>query len=310
MASFRSRIVRFISGQYMKRVTPYRKETDLRRGLERRTSMLRPARGVAVQPENIAGIDCEMHVPEGCEDAPLIYYLHGGAYVMGSPRTHRRMVSFIARAAGMRALLPDYRLAPEHRFPAQLEDSLAVYRALLQGGLASSAIAIGGDSAGGNLTMATLLALRDAGEPMPGACFLLSPWLDLAGEGETHVTRDGLDPWFKASHLAPAAKKFCDENQVKNPLVSPVYAEAHGLPPTLIHVGDHEILLSDSVRMADHMRSAGSQVELKIWDDMWHVFQFFIGQMPESKEAIADIAAFLKSRFAAAAETPAESRAA
>jgi acetyl esterase/lipase len=309
MASFRSRIVRFFSRQYMKRVTPFRNEGDLRRGLERRTSLLSHAHDVEVRQESIAGIDCEIQVPKGCDEAPIIYYLHGGAYVMGSPRTHRRMLSFIARAAGMRAILPDYRLSPENRFPAALEDSLAVYRELLRGGAESSSVAIGGDSAGGNLAVATLLALRDGGEPLPAACFLMSPWLDLAGEGETHVSRNGIDPWFKAEHLAPTVKKYCDESEIRNPLVSPVYADASGLPPTLIHVGDDEILLSDSVRMADHIHAAGGEVELKIWDDMWHVFQFFVGQMPESDEAIADIAAFLKSKFSAA-ESPAESRAA
>jgi acetyl esterase/lipase len=297
MASFRSRIVRFISRRYMKRVTPQRDIHELRRGLEARTSMLSPAHGVDVSEESIAGIRCELHVPAGCDDAPLIYYLHGGAYVMGSPATHRRLVSFIARAAGMRAVLPDYRLAPENRFPAALEDSLAVYRALLQGGMRVGDMAIGGDSAGGNLAMATLLSLRDSGEPLPSACFLMSPWLDLAGEGESHTSRARVDPWFRADHLPAIVERIVDLSETRNPLVSPVYADAAGLPPTFIQVGDHEILLSDSVRMADHIEMAGGRAEITIWPDMWHVFQFFVGQMPESMQAIADIGRFLQAEF-------------
>ena len=310
MASFRSRIVRFISRQYMKRVTPDRDEHELRRGLEKRTSMLKPARGVTVRQENIAGIACELHVPEGCSEAPLIFYLHGGAYIMGSPATHRRLVSFIARAAGMRAVLPDYRLAPEHRFPAALEDSLAVYRALLQGGTRAGEIAVGGDSAGGNLAMATLLSIRDSSEPLPAACFLMSPWLDLAGQGESHVSRARIDPWFRAEHLPAVVEKIVDLSETKNPLVSPVYADATGLPPTFIQVGDHEILLSDSIRMADHIRMAGGRAELAIWPDMWHVFQFFVGQMPESLQAIEDIGGFLRAEFENRARQPAKDQAA
>ena len=297
MASIRSFIVRQISKQYMKKVHPNRDVHDMRRGFEMRAGALPPARGVTVQKESIDGVDCELYVPKGCEEAPLIYYLHGGAYMMGSPVTHRRLVSFIASMSGMRAVLPDYRLAPENRFPAQLEDSLRVWHALLKGGTSPADIAIGGDSAGGNLAMATMLSLRDGGELMPAACFLLSPWLDLAGEGESQHTRSKFDPWFKPSYLPAVVSKFCDKDEIRSPLVSPVFADASGLPPTLIQVGDHEILLSDSTRMADKINAAGGRADLHIWPNMWHVFQFFIGQMPESKKAIDDIARFLRSEF-------------
>jgi acetyl esterase/lipase len=294
----------------MKTVTPDRNVHDLRQGLEARTTMLSPAHGVDVREESIAGIDCEIHVPQGCADAPVIYYLHGGAYIMGSPGTHRRLVSFIARSAGMRAVLPDYRLAPENRFPAALEDSLAVYRALLQGGLRASDIAIGGDSAGGNLAVSTLLSLRDSAEAMPAACFLMSPWLDLDGQGESHSTRDKIDPWFRTEHLPAIAAMFVDKSETRNPLVSPVYADAAGLPPTFIQVGDHEILLSDSIRMADHIEMAGGRAEIAIWPQMWHVFQFFVGQMPESMRAISDIGRFLRAEIDNCKQDPAGEQAA
>ena len=297
MASFRSRIVRYFSGHYMRRVTPDKDVHKLRAGLEYRGTLLPPAKGVDIQPATIEGIHCEWHVPPGCEDAPILYYLHGGIYIMGSPATHRRLVSYIAQEAGMRALVPDYRLAPENRFPAALEDSLKVYRRLLRDGIAASAIAFGGDSAGGNLAMATALALRDADEALPGACVLISPWLDMTNDGESRRSRAAIDPWFNPDHVPASVAKMFDESKLRNPLVSPVFADASGLPPILIQVGDHEILLSDSTRMAENIRQAGGEVELELWPDMWHVFQFFIGQMPESMQAVNDIGRYLRTRF-------------
>lgn len=280
----------------MRRVTPDRDVRKLRAGLEYRATLLPPAKGVDVQTTTIEGIHCEWHVPAGCENAPVIYFLHGGIYIMGSPASHRRLVSYIAKEAGMRALVPDYRLAPENRFPCALEDSLSIYRQLLAEGFDSSAIAIGGDSAGGNLSMATVLALRDAGDELPAACFLISPWLDMTNEGESRRSRAEADPWFNPDHVPASAAKMFSEFELRNPLVSPVFADASGLPPTFIQVGDDEILLSDSTRMAENIQKTGGEVELEIWPKMWHVFQFFIGQMPESMQAIENIGQFLRSK--------------
>lgn len=298
MLSIRALIVREISRQYMKRTRLDADVALVRHGFNTRMQLLPPARGVTIREEWIDGIRCEWHVPRGHNDAPVLYYLHGGAYLMGNPATHRRLVSFIARAAGMRALLPDYRLAPENPFPAALEDSLRVWRALVRGGMSARDVAVGGDSAGGNLAVATLLSLRDAGEKLPAACVLLSPWLDLAGEGPSRRTRAGRDPWFKPEYMPVVASRYCGEADLRNPLVSPVYADAHGLPVTYIQVGDCEILLSDSTRMADNIAAAGGRAELHVWPDMWHVFQYFIGQMPESRRAIEDIGRFLRAKFA------------
>ena len=304
MISLRGRMIRFMSKQFFKRIKPDADIDKLRSEFEAIGTKMRPADGVQVRHANIAGIECDWLVPEGCDDAPVLYYLHGGAYVMGSPKTHRRMVSHIVSRAGMRALLPDYRLAPENPFPASLEDSTGVYRALIKGGVDPTNMAIGGDSAGGNLAMATLLALRDAGDPLPATCFLLSPWLDLAAKGESHETRAKHDPWFRPEDMPEVVRKYCSEYDLKNPLVSPVYADASDLPPTLIQVGDHEILLSDSTRLADNISNAGGDVTLQIWPEMWHVFQFFIGQMPESKKAIKRIAEYLRQQLGEHTVTP------
>ena len=297
----RARMVRYFSKQVFKRVSPQSDILRVRKTFEAMQKKNRVAKGVAVSEAELAGIACEWLIPPGCDNAPVLYYLHGGAYLMGSPATHRKMVSHIAKAAGVRALLPDYSLAPEKPFPAGLNDCLAVYRHLIETGVSANDIVISGDSAGGGMSMATMLSLRDAGDPLPAAAVLLSPWLDLTGRGESGITRAEEDPWFRVDDMMDIASMYQPDGELTNPLVSPVFADANGLPPMLIQVGDHEILLSDSTRLTGNITAAGGEVSLKVWPEMWHVFQFFIGQMPESKRAIIDIGDYIRGRFHAAA---------
>jgi len=299
MISLRARLVRFMSREYFKRVGPDSDVAELRKSWDEIAGRLKVAPGVRLREASVGGVRCEWLLPAGCDESKVLLYLHGGAYLLGSARTHRRMVSFIAKAAGMRALLPDYRLAPEHPFPAALEDAIAVFSSLLAAEIPPQNIAIGGDSAGGGLAMATLMSARDAAEPMPAAACLLSPWLDLACEGETVESRGGLDPWFRAADMPEIVRRYCDPKDIRNPLVSPVYGDAFGMPPTLIQVGDHEILLSDSTRMTDRISAAGGEVLLQVWPGMWHVWQYFIGQMPESRRAIDQIGKFLQTKVGA-----------
>ena len=301
MISMRARMVRYFSKQVFKRVSPQSDILRVRKTFEAMQKKNRVAKGVAVSEAELAGIACEWLIPPGCDNAPVLYYLHGGAYLMGSPATHRKMVSHIAKAAGVRALLPDYSLAPEKPFPAGLNDCLAVYRQLLETGVSANDIVISGDSAGGGMSMATMLSLRDAGDPLPAAAVLLSPWLDLTGRGESGITRAEEDPWFRVDDMMDIASMYQPDGELTNPLVSQVFADANGLPPMLIQVGDHEILLSDSTRLTGNITAAGGEVSLKVWPEMWHVFQFFIGQMPESKRAIIDIGDYIRGRFHAAA---------
>jgi acetyl esterase/lipase len=224
--------------------------------------------------------------PAGAPAGKVLLYLHGGAYVLGSPSTHRQLVSHIARAANVNALLPDYRLAPEHRFPAAIDDAVSIYEALLHGGCTPGDIAVAGDSAGGGLTMATLLTLRDAGIPLPACACLLSPWLDLTGSGESMRTHAHRDPWFRPEDLGVVTSFYCDSGERRNPRVSPVFAELHDLPPLYIQVGEDEILLSDSTRLADGVRARGGEAELEIWPGMWHVFQIFVNHVPEARKAV------------------------
>lgn len=295
MISLRGRLIRFFARQYFARVTPDADLAKTRESFENITTRLRIPRNVQVRHATIAGIDCDWLVPTTHDESAVLLYLHGGAYVMGSSRTHRRLVACIARAAGVRAVLPNYRLAPEHPFPAAIEDACAVYRQLLEQGNDPARIVIAGDSAGGGLAVATLVALRDAGDPLPLAAVLLSPWLDLTASGESIQSRARLDPLFRPTDMPATAAFYCDEDALSSPQASPVFADIDGFPPVFIQVGDHEILLSDATRMTDKLSAAGIPVTLQVWPEMWHVFQFFVGQMPEAGRAVRDIGRYIRS---------------
>jgi epsilon-lactone hydrolase len=290
-SSLQARIVRAVTSVWFSLLDAERANIQAARFRINALGKLVPtASGVSVEPVVIAGLDAEWLVPESAPADRLILYLHGGAYVLGGCDSHRHMVSHIARAAGVRALVPEYSLAPENPFPAAVEDVVEVYRALLAKGYEARDIVIAGDSAGGGLAVAGLLACRDAGLPMPAAAFLLSPWLDLSASGESMRTREGHDPWFRPGDVAVIACHYCRSEQVSDPLVSPVFADVERLPPTFIQVGDDEILLSDATRLAENLETCGCEVKLDVYPGMWHVFQAFLLVVPEARAAIASLA--------------------
>lgn len=298
MASLRSKIVRAVTGSYIRAIDASRADVRSMRRRWRRFSRLLPVAPLtAVTRTRVAGVDAEWLHPVGADATKILLYLHGGAYIGGSCDTHRSLTSHIARAAGVRALLPEYRLAPEHPFPAAIEDAVGVYRELLHQGYPAGNIVVAGDSAGGGLAMAMLIALRDRGIGLPAAACLLSPWLDLAGAGESMQTRAPHDPWFRPELLPSVRSYYCEESQLRNPLVSPVYAPLHGLPPLYIQVGEDEILLSDSTRAADAVRAGGGAVELEVWPGMWHVFQMFVREVPEARIAIARLGRSIRTKL-------------
>jgi len=292
--SWRARFLRTITSWYMGFVhTASANLVSARKRLDFFAGMVPKASGVAVRKDSIAGLHAEWLIPDGAPEDRLLLYWHGGGYVVGSCKSHRPFVSHLALEAGVRALLPEYRLAPEHPFPAAIKDAVGVYRSLLEQGYEPANITIAGDSAGGGISVAMLLSLRDAGVPLPGAVVLLSPLLDLSLQGDSMRTRLDRDPWLKPDILRHVARCYCDDAELTDPLVSPVFADASGMPPTLIQVGDDEILLSDSERFAEYMRATGGDVAIEVWPGMWHVWQMFIGLMPESRRAVERLGSFI-----------------
>ncbi len=249
---------------------------------------------VRCEPVNAGGVAGEWIVAPGAAEDRAILYLHGGGYVIGSVNTHREMISRLSRAAGARALGINYRLAPEYPFPAAVEDATAAYRWLLSQGLSPTRTVIAGDSAGGGLTLATLVALRDAGDPLPAAGICLSPWVDMEGIGESMTTKAAVDPLVQRDGLLSMAKLYLGGKDPRTPLAAPLYADLKGLPPLLIQVGERETLLDDSTRIAERAQAAGVSVTLEVWDGMIHVWQLFAAMLPEGQQAIERVGEFVR----------------
>ncbi len=253
--------------------------------------------GTCTTAVDAGGVPSEwVDVPDGAGAATLLY-LHGGGYCVGSVRTHRALVARLATATRARGLTVGYRLAPEHPFPAAVNDAVAAYRWLLQAGVDPATIVIAGDSAGGGLTVALLVALRDAGEPPPAAGVCISPWTDLACTGDSMTTCAARDPMVQREPLLGMAAAYLAGQDPRTPLASPLHADLHGLPPLLIHVGTAETLLDDARRLAARARAAGVAVELDTWEDMIHVWHGFAPLLPEADEAIARIGAWVQGRL-------------
>ena len=248
---------------------------------------------VTFERVSAGGVDGEWIAPASAPEDKAVLYFHGGGFRIGSVTSHRDLIAQIALTTGCRVLAINYRLAPEHRFPAALDDALAAYGWMRDRGLKPDNVAFAGDSAGGNLVLAAMLALRERGLPLPVSAVLMSPWTDLAATGASYDTRADADPVHQRPMILALAKNYLGgQGDPCNPLVSPLYADLRGLPPLLIQVGDRETVLDDSVMLAEKARAAGIDVNLEIWDGMIHVFQMFGAELPEAHQAIASIAAF------------------
>jgi epsilon-lactone hydrolase len=249
------------------------------------------------------GVDGEWIASSGAQQDKAILYFHGGGFRLGSVSSHRDLIARIADASSCRVLAINYRLAPEHRFPAPVEDAIAAYGWMLDQELKPENIAFAGDSAGGNLALAAMLSLRAGGLPLPAACVLMSPWTDLAATGASYVSRADADPIHQRPMILALAKNYLGEDgDPSHPLASPLYADLTGLPPLLIHVGDRETVLDDSTLFADKARAAGVDVELRVWDGMIHVFQMFAAELTEGRRAIGSSAEFLTKHLKVTAD--------
>jgi monoterpene epsilon-lactone hydrolase len=256
--------------------------------------------GTSVTKVEANGVPCEWIVADGADPDIRLAYLHGGGYVIGNLNTHRHLSAAISRAAGCAVLAVDYRLAPEHPYPAAVEDAVAAYRFMRENGpnaaVGAAATFIAGDSAGGGLVLAAMLAARDAGVPLPDAAIPLSAWTDLAFTGESMETRKDVDPLITdLDSIATMANSYLNGADPKDPLASPLYADLAGLPPLLMQVGDAEVLLSDTTRLAEKARAAGVEVTDEVWPEMFHVFQHFCQAFPEAQEAVDRIGGFVRA---------------
>ncbi|HSR85551.1 MAG TPA: alpha/beta hydrolase [Streptosporangiaceae bacterium] len=254
-----------------------------------------PPPGTTVEPTDAGGVPAEWVVAAGVLPGRILLYLHGGAYQIGSPATLRHMIALMSAAAQAQVLSIDYRLAPEHPFPAAVDDALMAYRFLLRGGADPAFVAIAGDSAGGGLALATLVALRDAGDPLPAAAVAMSPWTDLALTGDSLRTRADVDVMVKPSGMTETAATYLAGADPRHPYASPLYADLRGLPSILIHVGGAEVILDDSTRFAAKARAEGVDVRLEVWPEMPHVWHAFAGLLPESDRAIERIGSWLQA---------------
>lgn len=273
---------------------------ELRANLDAIGAIVSPAPGTRTEAVDADGVPAEWvwngeHRPA----APTLLYAHGGAYVAGSLDSHRAFVSHLAEAFGGAVLHLDYRLAPEHPFPAAVDDAITGYRWLLAQGADPSQVVVGGDSAGGGLALALLLALRDAGDPLPAAGTLVSPWTDLTVSGDSAESRRDVDVMEEPEQLREQGLLYVgSDGDPTTPLASPVFADLAGLPPLLLQVGDPEVLLDDATRVAQRAEAAGTEADLRVWPEVFHVWMAAAGVVPEADAAVAEWAEWVGGRLA------------
>jgi epsilon-lactone hydrolase len=272
----------------------------IRAAMDRLGDRFLPANDIAIEAVSAGGVPAEWIRAPGVSEERTVLFTHGGGYCIGSPRTHRDLVGRLSRASGARFLAIDYRLAPEHPFPAAVEDAIKAYEWLIAQGIVPAQLALCGDSAGGGLALALIVALRERGAPLPAAVACISPLTDLAYTGETLTTNEALDPISRRDTSAALAQRYLGgQDAARNPLASPLYADFKGFPALQILVGSHEILLDNSTRVAERARAAGVDVEIEVWEGMVHIWPYFAAILPKGQEAIERIGAYLAGRLGA-----------
>lgn len=272
--------------------------SERRQRLDEVGSTWPPADDVQCEAVDCDGVPGEWSLVPGSDPARALLYFHGGGYCSGSIRSHRRMVTEAGRAARLRTLAIDYRRAPEHPYPAAHEDALAAWRFLRRQGVAAKSIAVGGDSAGGNLTLGLIQRLRAAGEELPACAWLVSPWSDLTMSGTTLQTKDGVDPLIHAAYLTELADAYAPSPiDRRDPLISPLFADLAGFPPILIQVGSAETLLADATRLAAAAGAADVDVTLQVWPHMIHAWPVWNARLADGRRALASAGQFTRTHL-------------
>jgi epsilon-lactone hydrolase len=268
---------------------------ERRRRIDEVGSVWPVADDIKLEPVDLDGVRAEWSIAPGADPSRVLMFFHGGGYCSGSIMSHRRMATEAGRAGGLKTLAVSYRLAPEHPFPAALDDALTAWRRLRKDGYAASRIAVGGDSAGGGLTLALAGELKRAGEQLPGCLWLASPWTDLTMSGTTLLTKGAVDPLIHKEYLEELAGAYLPAGiDRKEPRVSPLYADLTALPPTLIQVGSAETLLADSTRFAAAAGAADVSVTLEIWPHMIHAWPMWNARLELGRRALANAGAFIR----------------
>jgi len=297
MVSLRAKLTNRILRWTLKR--PMQSMTDhqhLRRTMNRVNSYMPIPKDVSIEDVDADGVPSQFIRVPGSRDERVILYIHGGGFVTSSPKVHARLLGRFCRELSATGLMVEYRLAPEHPFPAGSDDCLSAYKWLLDQGHEAKNIVIAGDSAGGCLTLVTLIRIRDEGGPLPSCAVMLSPATDLARTGQSHTENEEKDPVSVGKGLDMVIERYITEETSRaDPLVSPLYADMHGLPPLLFHTGSTEMLRDDSILAAEKAKDAGVDATCEVWDDMPHVFQS-LAFLPESKQAFASIKNFVQKK--------------
>jgi acetyl esterase/lipase len=253
--------------------------------------------GITIEPATLGGVPVEWVTPDGAEKEHTFVHLHGGGYVLGNPAASRAFTTEFARLAACRVISVDYRLAPECQFPAAVDDALSVYRALLAAGHAPHALAVGGESAGGGLALALLLAAHKANLPMPSSIVLISPWTDLRCIASSFTSNASVDPLLTRRVLSDMARAYLGAQSAANPLASPLLGSLSCLPPLMIHVGSEEVLLDDATGLAQRAADAGVDAQIEIWPDMIHVWHMFHAALPQGAQAMKRLAGFVRREW-------------
>lgn len=297
MASINNFFIRlFLNTVINKKKQPGMPVKITRNSLEKLTSMSPLPRGVKYEKVDIDGTYAEWNIPKNLKNKGVLLYIHGGGFVAGSVRTHRGITGRISKASKTKCLSVEYRLAPEHPFPTGLNDVLKVYNWLIKQGYDHKKIVIAGDSAGGGLTVSTLLKLRDENGAIPAAGVLLSPWLDLEVIGESAKTMADMDPMLVPEALREFGLMYATKENLRNPLCSPLYADVKGLPPLLIHASSSEVLYDDTTRFVKNLKTAGVEHEVEYWKKMVHVWQGYAPFLPEAQRSINKLGEFIEQK--------------
>lgn len=292
MAEHSAAYRRLVKGLFRNKYPDEDAPEPYRRALEATARLFTIPENLELRADTIAGVPAEWIEPANARPDALLLYLHGGGYYMGGIESYRHYVTRFAQITALRTVHIDYRLAPEHPFPAAIEDATAVFNALAKNTLPADRIVIAGDSAGGGLTLTTLLALRDAGAALPKAAAAIAPWTDLTFSGASTETHRERDPVLGRMQTRSHPAWYAGETPRDHPLVSPLFADLAGLPPLLIHVGTEDILLDDATRFADRAKAHGTAADLEIWDGMIHVWHYYAEWIPEGRDAIRRIGEF------------------